>query len=197
MALGFCFGPVFNLEPAQRRQWMIRTGLILTTAFVIIRIVNIYGDPQPWTGGILSFLRCSKYPPSLDYLLMTLGPSLLLLAFFDRLQFASINPLMVYGRTPLFYFVAHLFVIHLLAIPLAWMQTGKLMLVNPIVGAFPPGFGFGLPGVYLIWIAVVLMLYPMCRWFISGTMRISSPARSPKPSWRTPGTPAPNLSVYP
>jgi hypothetical protein len=196
MALGFCFGPVFSLDPPRRRQWMIRTGLIVTAAFVIVRIVNVYGDFQPWTGGILSFLRCSKYPPSLDFLLMTLGPSLLLLAFFDTLQFSPINPLIVYGRAPLFYFIAHLYIIHLLAIPLAWIETGKLMLVNPIVGVFPPGFGFGLPGVYLIWIAVVLLLYPMCRWFISGTTRTSSPARSPQASWRNPGTPAPNPSGY-
>jgi uncharacterized membrane protein len=190
MAAGFCFGPILTLDPAARHLWMVRIGLGLTVAFLVIRIANIYGDPFRWTGGVLSFLRLSKYPPSLDYLLMTLGPALLLLAGLDRIKFSMHNPLMVFGRTPLFYFLAHLYVIHLLAILLAWIRYGKLSLINPIVRGYPPGYGYSLLGTYAIWIAVVVMLYPMCRWFISKTTT-SSPTPRPQASLQMPGTPGP------
>jgi uncharacterized membrane protein len=171
MAAGYCFGPILTLDPPQRRQWMIRIGLGLTAAFVVIRAINIYGDPMPWSEGILSFLKCNKYPPSLDYLLMTLGPAILLLAWLDRIKFSAANPLMVFGRAPLFYFIVHFYIIHLLAILMASIKFGKLTLVNPILKVFPPGYGWDLWVVYAIWIGIVVMLYPMCRWFISITAR--------------------------
>jgi uncharacterized membrane protein len=144
MSAGYCFGNILILEPAKRRQWTLRIGLALTLAFLIIRTINVYGDPAPWSGNnILSFLRCNKYPPSLDFLLMTLGPALMLLAWLDRCTFSPANPLLVFGRVPLFYFVVHLFALHLLAV----RRTDNLAVV------------------YLIWIAVVTALYPVCRWF--------------------------------
>ena len=177
MALGFCFGGVVTLDPARRRWWMLRLGLGLTLAFLVIRGINIYGDPNPWSTKIpgmtvLSFLRCTKYPPSLDFLLMTLGPALLLMAWLDRLTLTKTNPLLVFGRVPMFYFLVHFLVIHLLTIPFALVRYGHAaFLLNPLpsIGGeaklYPPDFGYSLAVVYAVWIGVVALLYPMCLWF--------------------------------
>jgi uncharacterized membrane protein len=177
MSAGFCFGAIVVLDPPRRRWWIFRIGLGLTLAFLVIRAINTYGDPQPWSRDFpgmtaLSFLRCTKYPPSLDFLLMTLGPALMLLSWFDRLTFSKSNPLIVYGRVPLFYFLLHFSLIHLLTIPFAFLRYGRIaFMFNPLpsVGGsadlYPPGFGYSLPVVYAVWISVVVMLYPLCLWF--------------------------------
>jgi len=175
MALGFCFGPVLVLDPARRRYWLNRIGLGLTLAFLLIRWINIYGDPVRWSAQVpamtlLSFLRCTKYPPSLDFLLMTLGPALLLLAWLDRIDWMKTNPLIMFGRVPLFYFIVHLFVIHLLAVAFAFFRNGAGFLSNPPIPApgnasQPVASGYGLGVVYLVWMAVVVLLYPLCLWF--------------------------------
>jgi uncharacterized membrane protein len=156
MAAGFAFGGTFT----QHKRWIAPMGLSLTLAFLLLRTINVYGDPTPWTHGLLSFLRVNKYPPSLDFLLMTLGPALMILAWFDKMQFAPRNPLIVFGRVPLFYFLGHLFVAHALVILLARSWSA-----NPILRQAPPGYGYGLGGVYLIWVAVVATMYPACLWF--------------------------------
>jgi uncharacterized membrane protein len=182
MAAGFCFGPVLSLEPQKRRAWMVRLGLGMIAAFLVLRAVNIYGDRFPWNTEVpdktwLAFLRCTKYPPSLDFLLMTLGPALLLLAWFDRLGFSSAglsgkNPLLVFGRVPLFYFLLHFLLIHLLAIPCAYFRYGKIAFLLdtlPSLGGsgalYPSDFGYDLGVVYGAWILVVVMMYPLCLWF--------------------------------
>ncbi len=139
MALGYCFGPYL------RRGWQLKLGLGLTAAFILIRTINIYGDPSPWKGTFLSFLRCTKYPPSLDFLLMTLGPAFLVWAWLDRLSLSRTNPLIVFGRVPLFYFVVHFYLIHLLRLPLK--------------------SGVGLGAVYAVWIGIVIVMYPLCLWY--------------------------------
>lgn len=146
MAAGYCFGTVLLFDTEKRRAWLWRIGAATTVAFVVIRAINVYGDPVPWSGGVLSFLRCNKYPPSLDFLLMTLGPAILMLGWFDRFEFSRMNPMIVFGRVPLFYFILHLSVLHLLA-----LATGR------------NGYSLGI--VYLLWIAVVAALYPLCLWF--------------------------------
>ena len=172
MAAGYCFGPIVMLDPARRRWWLARIGLAMTVAFVIIRGVNLYGDPSPWSSTVLSFLRTTKYPPSLDFLLMTLGPALLLMSWFDRLTLAKTNPLIVFGRVPLFYFLLHFSLAHLLTIPLALVRYGSadfLLYPPPSLGGpkdlFPPGYGYDLWVVYLMWILVVATCYPLCLWF--------------------------------
>jgi uncharacterized membrane protein len=182
MAAGFCFGPVMSLDPRERRAWLIRIGLCMILAFLALRGVNIYGDPLRWSSEVsgktlLSFLRCTKYPPSLDFLLMTLGPVLLLLAWFDRLNLSSSglsgkNPLLVFGRVPLFYFLLHFLLIHLLTISFAYLRYGKIdFLLNtpPSLGGssdlYPPDYGYGLGFVYGVWILVVVIMYPLCLWF--------------------------------
>jgi uncharacterized membrane protein len=177
MAAGFCFGQVFLMEAERRQRLMIRIGAGMTIGFLAIRALNVYGDPRPWVhsgllGGALSFLNCAKYPPSLDYLLMTLGPALLVLAWFDRCRFSSSNPLIVFGRVPFFFFVGHFYTAHVLAVVLAWFRYGHAeFMLNPLPSLggpmehFPADYGYGLVGVYLCWIFVVAAFFPLCRWF--------------------------------
>jgi uncharacterized membrane protein len=180
MAAGFCFGRVLLLDGAERRHILVRAGWALTLAFVLIRAINVYGDPSRWSvrGSavftLLSFLNCTKYPPSLDYLLMTLGPALLCLAWFDRLDWKAANPLIVFGRVPLFYFVVHFYAIHALAVAMAWARYGYLpVLFGPLPNMggprklFPADFGYDLWVVYGVWALIVVLLYPLCRWFAS------------------------------
>ena len=161
MAAGFCFGRVFLLDTAVRRRILVTTGMALTLAFLVIRAVNVYGDPAPWSVQrsaiytALSFLNCTKYPPSLLFLLMTLGPALLALAWCDRLPLQPTNPLIVFGRVPLFYFIAHFYAAHAAAILLAWLRYGRASFAFmfhplPSMGGprslFPPEFGYDLVG---------------------------------------------------
>jgi uncharacterized membrane protein len=177
MAAGFCFGEILLFDLERRRRWMIRIGLTATAAFLVIRWLNVYGDPNPWSTNVpkfvlLSFLRCTKYPPSLDFLLMTLGPGLLFLAWFERLRLSPRNPLLVFGRVPLFYFLVHLFVIHGLAVLFALLRYGHIgFMLTPLpsmggsMKLYPAGFGYSLLAVYGIWFAVAVLLYPLCLWF--------------------------------
>ena len=143
----------------------------MTIAFVLLRCINAYGDPRPWTTG-LSFLRCNKYPPSLDFLLMTMGPALLVLAAFENGKFSKLNPLMVFGRTPLFFFLGHFLLAHLLAFPLAALRYRRvdfLWHTLPTLGGdeklYPADYGYSLGKVYFLWILVVVLMYPLCRWY--------------------------------
>ncbi len=172
MAAGFCLGRVYLLPPADRSRFLIRLGLGLTAAFLIIRAVNFYGDPVPWDGSVLSFLNTTKYPPSLLFLLMTLGPAIAVLGWIDRARASDSNPLIVFGRVPLFYFVLHLPLIHAIQIGMTWLKYGAapfLFLPPPTLGtdrnAFPPDYGWSLGVTYLVWIAVVVLMYPICLWF--------------------------------
>jgi uncharacterized membrane protein len=177
MALGFCFGRIMLLPPSQRQRLLIWIGAGAIAAFLLVRGINRYGDPQPWPTQfpgmtVLSFLRCTKYPASLDFLLMTLGPAFLLLAWFDRLHFSRENPLIIFGRVPFFYFVGHFYLIHLLTFPVALWRYGRAaFLLNPLpsVGGpadlYPPNYGYGLWTVYTVCLTVVVLMYPVCRRF--------------------------------
>lgn len=177
MAAGYSFGRILDFDDERRQRWLVRLGAGLTAAFVVVRALNAYGDPRPWSMqppglAILSFLRCTKYPPSLDFLLMTLGPAILVLAGLYRLRVTRTNPLAVIGRVPLFYFLGHIFLLHALTIPLAYFRYGGAsFLFNPLpsaggpVGAFPADYGYDLWVVYLVWAVVVALMYPACKWF--------------------------------
>jgi uncharacterized membrane protein len=180
MAAGFCLGRVFLMEAAVRRRILVRIGTAATLAFVIIRALNVYGDPAPWSTQksaiytVLSFLNCTKYPPSLLFLLMTLGPALLALAWFDRLSLKVTNPLIVFGRVPLFYFIAHFYAARAAAAFMAWLRYGRASFAFafqplPSMGGprelFPAAFGYDLWVVYAMWVLIVVGLYPACRWF--------------------------------
>ena len=129
---------------------------------------------DPATDGVrtaLSFLNANKYPPSLLYLLMTLGPAALILWMLDAATPRWMHPALVFGRVPLFYFLLHLPLIHLLAVGACYGRYGTVhwMFESPSLDkypvTFPPGWGYELPGVYLVWMIVVVSLYPLCRWF--------------------------------
>jgi uncharacterized membrane protein len=171
IAIGYALGPVFLREPARRRRMLIVLGTTLCAAFLVVRGLNGYGDPHPWAQQrtalftAMSFLNTTKYPASLDYLMMTLGPVLLLLAVAERLRGALAAALVVFGRVPLFFYVLHLYLIHAVALVLGiWTGFGAAPFLKPWP-AFPKAFGISLTGVYLAWILVVLSLYPACRWF--------------------------------
>jgi uncharacterized membrane protein len=173
MALGWALADLFRWEAARRRRTLILAGAIATSLFIVIRALNAYGDPAPWSGQrtfaltIASFLNVRKYPPSLDFLLMTLGPALIALALAERARGLVARVLSIYGRVPLFYFVVHIYMAHALAIALIWIQGGAPQRV-PVVtnpAAVPEWYGVSLPGVYVAWLLVVIAMYPLCRWF--------------------------------
>jgi uncharacterized membrane protein len=178
MAGGYCLGSVFSWDASRRQRFLKRLGFALSVAFVVVRAINIYGDPAPWSRQssslftILSFLNTTKYPPSLDFLLMTLGPALAALGWLERFHFSFTNPLIVFGRVPFFYYGAHLLVAHLIAIAMNFLRYGPtsfLLIAPPSMGSprelFPPDYGFPLWTVYVVWVVVLLLLYPACRWF--------------------------------
>lgn len=175
MSLGFCFGRIYRLPDDRRQRILVITGLAMTAAFVVLRLANVYGDPLPWTSQpqpgftLLSFLRVTKNPPSLLFVLMTLGPAITLLGLIDRLRPAVTNMFVVFGRTPQFFFILHLAVIHLFAIAMGYFRYGAqpfLWKPSPVIGGpptYPDGYGWSLATSYVVWAAVVLTMYPMCR----------------------------------
>jgi uncharacterized membrane protein len=169
MAAGYVLGPVMQREPQARQRFLFRLGAAITLGFILLRLSNLYGDPTPWTSQetwpstLLSFLDCEKYPPSLLYLMMTLGPALILLAAFEHARGRFAQVLAIFGQVPFFFYVIHIYLIHALAVATAFAITGVL--------AVRPEIGFGLPGVYLVWLLVLLLLYPICRWFAGQKQR--------------------------
>lgn len=176
-AAGFALGQVFDWEAERRKTFLLRLGAALTVAFVVLRALNDYGDPVPWSAQAspaftaLSFLNLNKYPPSLLFLLMTLGPGMFLLRAVDGNTPGWLRPALVFGKVPLFFFVLHLTLIHLLAVVACLVRFGAVhwMFESPSLDHFPitqpPGWPSGLPVVYLVWVVVVVALYPACRWF--------------------------------
>ena len=176
-AAGFGLGAIFDWPRERRGHLLLRAGAGMTLAFVALRWLNAYGDPARWSPQpsaaftVLSFLNTTKYPPSLLFLLMTLGPALLLLRAFDREIHPRLRPVMVFGAVPMFYFIVHLFAIHALAVVICLLRYGGVhwMFESPDLAHFPfsepPGWALGLPAVYLIWIGIVAALYPWCRWY--------------------------------
>jgi len=163
MASGYLLGPVMQLEGKARQRFLFRLGAAMTLGFIVLRATNLYGDPAPWTAQesllstVLSFLNCEKYPPSLLYLMMTLGPALMLLACFEYARGAFARVLATFGQVPFFYYVVHIYLIHGLAVATAFAMTGAL--------TSTPAIGLSLTGVYFVWLVVLVLLYPICRWF--------------------------------
>ena len=189
MAAGFCLAVLYAKPLEVRRRWLLGTGIAATLGFIVIRALNIYGDPVPWstqpsaTLTLLSLLNTTKYPPSLSFLLMTLGPALVLLAWLEDRSLSRNNPLIVFGRVPLFYFVLHFFLAHALAVVMAMLVYDGAawnFMFQPVpsmggpAAAFPPDFGYSLWVTYAVWIVVVAALYPICRWFGAVKSRSSS-----------------------
>jgi len=171
MAAGYSMGPLFYR--ADRRWLFTVIGLTCIAAYLILRMMNGYGDPRPWVIPSrpaftpLSCLDCTKYPPSLSYLLMTFGPMFLLLAAFDRTPGPFENWLIVYGRVPMFYYLIHLPLIEFFALSMLLIGWWQGWYTNgAIVGEFlTRNLGLSLAGSYLIWIIVLALLYYPCKWF--------------------------------
>ena len=170
MLLGYGTASVFQ-EPAQRRDaQLLAWGMAATAAFVVLRGTGVYGDPNPWQfqsgviATLIDFLNVTKYPPSLIFVLMTLGPAGIACAFADRVPDAIKGPLIVFGRVPFAFYVAHLYLIHTLAVAFGVMQGFDARGFLTYSFFFPHGYGVGLRGVYVVWLLVVATLYPLCRW---------------------------------
>ncbi|NNE31708.1 MAG: DUF1624 domain-containing protein [Winogradskyella sp.] len=175
ISLGYCFGQLYKKEISLkvRRKWLLYCGFTAIVLFLILRGFNVYGDLVPWAyqesteKTIISFFNATKYPPSLIFILMTLGPALLFLYFIENIKTKITNFLLVFGRVPFFYYILHIFVIHIGAF-IGLLLTGrdwKLMILNNetmSTGALK-GYGYSLFTVYIIWIIIVLILYPICK----------------------------------
>ena len=171
MSLGYCIGAMFELEPHRRAQRLIYLGAASLTAFVLLRTPNVYGDPSDWTlqgttlQTLLSFVDVQKYPPSLQYLLLTLGVTLVLLGACESARGRVSAVLQTFGRVPLFFYVLHIALAHLAAGVIAFAMGFGTALLSDDQFLLPQQWGFGLPVVYLAWLLVVATLYPACRWF--------------------------------
>jgi uncharacterized membrane protein len=170
MACGYGFGAILRLEPHERRRQLVGLGLALVLLFVVLRAINRYGDPNPWSFQkrgpeftVFSFLDCQKYPPSLLFLLMTLGPAVLALGLMRGTGGVLGRILVTFGRVPLFYYVLHIALIHGAAAGAAFLRYGGQM--PQARWGMPHDYGYSLPAVYLIWLGVVAALYFPCRWF--------------------------------
>jgi len=172
MAAGYAFGTLFKFPPDKRRALFIKIGLGSLALFLVLRGFNIYGDPFPWTHqavwwkNVLAVIRVQKYPPSLAYLLITLGISITALALLERVDNKVTRIFTVYGEVPLFYYILHIYLVHfsqIIAALLSGLTVAQLEQQAP--GTSSP-FGFGLPVVYLVWISIVVILYFPCRWYM-------------------------------
>jgi uncharacterized membrane protein len=164
MAVGYAMGPLFTHEKRRRTLALALAGAACLAAFFVLRALNFYGDPAPWTSDhpVMSFFNTEKYPPSLLFLLMTVGPLLLLLAAAEKVRAPA---LVTIGRVPFFFYVVHVYVIHAIAV-VAGVTLGfpASAMMQPWP-RLPQGFGVPLGAVYGVWILVILALYPACRWF--------------------------------
>jgi uncharacterized membrane protein len=180
MFVGFASARLFQGPARLRDGRLLRIGIALLVAFVLARALDSYGDPHPWhaapgnfTATVMSFLTTTKYPPSLLYLLMTLGPAAIFCAFAERLNGRIKEVLSTFGRAPLAFYVAHLYLIHALALLLGISQGFEPQQFLTHYRYFPKGYGLALGGVYLMWAFVVAILYPFCRWVASVKARRS------------------------
>ncbi|HTQ12793.1 MAG TPA: heparan-alpha-glucosaminide N-acetyltransferase domain-containing protein [Rhizomicrobium sp.] len=177
-ALGYALGQAYEWSTARRERLLFWIGLGLVAGFIALRYANVYGDPVPWQPQksalwtVMALIDTTKYPPSLLFLMMTLGPAMLLLGLFDRGVPAFLRPALVFGRVPLFFYVIHFYLIHLLAMLASWLRYGEVRetFSSPDLAHFPfaapPGWAApGLPLVYGVWIAVIAIMYPLCRWY--------------------------------
>ena len=171
MLVGFGSSFIFEKEPKDRDRLLMRTGIIFIVAFLLLRALDFYGDPNGWSvsnAGVITtvrdFFNLTKYPPSLLFLLITLGPMAILCSLADKLKGWLKDTLVMFGRVPFFFYIAHFYLIHLLSIGLGTIQgfdPGEFLVLFLF---YPEGYGVGLAGVYLVWVLVLVLLYPLCRW---------------------------------
>ena len=173
LLIGFAAGSFFERAAAERKRRFLKIGLAALAFFAVLRFSNVYGDPVKWTAQknglftFLSFLNVSKYPPSLLFALLTIGAMFLLLAWAESLNGAWRSVLTVYGKVPLFYYLIHLYLIHLLMFVMVFLQGYHWadLQFGFNFGRPKTGSGVGLGAIYVIWLSVVALLYPLCKWY--------------------------------
>jgi uncharacterized membrane protein len=174
MALGYAFAPILELDPARRDRACLGIGLAAIAVFLVLRGFNLYGDPHPWESGrmpaALSFLNTTKYPASLDFLLMTLGTTIALIPALERARGRLAGWLATLGRVPLFFYLLHIPLIHVLAIVVSKIRLGEVspwLFANHPMGSgpAPEGYTWSLPLLYAVWAVAIVPLYFACRWF--------------------------------
>ena len=182
MAAGYAFGSLLLMEPARRNRRCLELGLGAIALFLVLRGFNLYGDPRPWSAAtqgpqgspsmpaLLSFLNTTKYPASLSFLLMTLGPTIALIPLLERAKGAMSGWIKTIGRVPFFFYVLHIPLIHALALLVSQIRLGTLspwLFTNhPMGNPEPPdGYTWSLPLLYAVWAVAILLLYFACRWF--------------------------------
>jgi uncharacterized membrane protein len=177
MALGYVLGAFYKKDfpVEQRKRSLLIIGVCATLLFIALRGLNLYGEPQPWQTqaspvfSLMSFVNTTKYPPSLLFLLMTMGPVLIFLAAVENAGYRLAKPVIVFGRVPFFFYIVHLYVIHGLAM-LMLIYKGRdwseyILSARGIASGSLINFGLRLEAVYLVWMLVILLLYPICRWY--------------------------------
>jgi len=178
MAAGYAFGKILTLEPSRRNRICLFIGVGAIALFLVLRGFNLYGDPRPWRSptpehpmpALLSFLNCNKYPASLNYLLMTLGPIIALIPVLENARGAVARAITVFGRVPFFFYVLHIPLIHALALIVSKIREGAvnpwLFTNHPMGNPEPPdGYTWSLPLLYVVWAITIALLYPACRRF--------------------------------
>ncbi|NQY37245.1 MAG: DUF1624 domain-containing protein [Alteromonadaceae bacterium] len=171
MLVGYGTAFIFGKEAAERDQILIKAGAIMICLFVVIRATGLYGDPNPWQldessiqATLFDFMNISKYPPSLMYLLATLGPMAIVCAYADKMTGWLKNTLVMFGRVPFIFYVAHWYLIRLFSFALAAYQGIELNDMRTIITFFPENYGVSLTSVYIIWFLILAILYPFCKW---------------------------------
>ncbi len=177
MMAGYALGTIYSWDGDKRQKLLLRLGLAATALFIVVRVINVYGDPVPWryyetsVSTFLSFLNTTKYPPSLLFLLMTLGPALLVLALTDRIDGKALwqRVCITFGRVPMFFYILQWVFAHSSGVLLGYLAGNDVsylfMNLFEMGQAAPPGHGFSLGVVYVVWITGLVLLYPLCAWF--------------------------------
>jgi len=182
MAAGYAFGTIMRAQPERRKRFCIAVGIAATVLFVVLRATGLYGNPGEWSSdkGLLAFLNPAKYPPSLQFLLMTLGPTILVIPFLENVKSRLTEWLRVFGQVPFFFYVLHIPLIHLIALLISLVRTpestGWLIANHPMQPPeLPPGYRWSLGLLYLVWAIVVVILYFACRWYA----RVKADSKNP------------------
>jgi uncharacterized membrane protein len=178
MLVGYAMGKWYtqDFDADLRRKRLLMMGIGAIVLFVVLRFINVYGDPAPWNAQknivftILSFINCTKYPPSLLYTLMTLGPILIILSWMENKELNFLKPALVFGRVPLFYYILHFYLIHAISLICYMIISDKSLSEVDFhfgnnFGGIPFGFGYSLGITYIVWISIVVSLYPVCKWY--------------------------------
>lgn len=183
MAVGYAFGAFFQKPAEQRKKIFTRLGLFLIAVFLALRAANIYGDPHPWKGEstfsftLLSFLNTTKYPPSLQFLLMTIGPAIFFLPYLEKWKNTFAQKIIIFGRVPMFYYILHIYLLHTMSGFAMYDRYGWEAFTLSVLN-LPQDYGFNLFVVYLAWISAVLILYPLCKWYADVKKKSKNPLLS-------------------